>query len=381
MVNVYGVTHGFEITSITGTQNCRLTPSDGFLSSLERLSGKRRIGLETLSYEDWYELDTDLAHLGREACLELHPRFDHSSDMYWNVLEETCKKRGHEVFFIEDVNVWKEYNLAVIAAAKKRERNIYFHKGESELNYHKRLVQHNTGNRKAHLMTRKIHEIDRDNALLKAIKDYHLDDVIVGVGHSDYWMLHQQDILNEFGVSFNNYATERWSFEFGFPMSHFLQHDISPPEVAYERDSLNRNLRVAQGKRISDKKPDYIGTWDVVDPLEGYFELFVEERDANGCVFGRVEDCLGSARFNGELREGEFTFTKHYIPGRCVADAVHKPIRYNGRGRDGQYTGYFYVTDFGVAFYLTQNVKETPLQMAVQWCQLNDGKNSKGVNI
>ena len=112
MVHVYGVTHSFEITSIMGTKNCVLTPSNGFLSALERLPGKRRIGLESLSHGDWREIDIDLAALGEDACRELRPRFNHSSDLYWDVLRRKCEDLGHEVFFVsENTKVPSSVNL------------------------------------------------------------------------------------------------------------------------------------------------------------------------------------------------------------------------------------------------------------------------------
>ena len=377
MVNLFGVLHGCEFHSITGVRQACVIPSDGLISALKELP-KGKIGLEWLSREDWRVVEDDLEQKGRDAKIpdEMMPRFTHEFDIYWGIVLGVCRKKGDEVLFLEDVDIWKRYNKAIVDVAKIRAENVCSDWDENTLEGHKGIVGYNINSWKKHLVVRKIHEIDRDLAFLEAIRRNNLDRAIVGLGHSDYWMANQQEISDGLGISFDRYATEKLLSEHGVLRVDFSGDDIPNLESAYARESLDRMLRVVRSERISTKKPDYIGIWDVADPLNGYFELFIEKRDQSGVVGGGIEDCTGSAKFAGEINDGGLSFTKIYNVGQCVRAAIHDPIKYEHEGgRNGRYCGHFYVKDgvlgdFGTAFYLTKNIEETPLQMSANWFKL-----------
>ncbi len=127
-------------------------------------------------------------------------------------------------------------------------------------------------------------------------------------------------------------------------------------------------LGLAENGRISNRAPDYIGTWDVSEPSKGYFEMFVDQQH-NGSVIGTIKDCLGTAAFAGVTTPQSFDFTKHYT--ESAESAVDAHIVYEGKrpGTRKEFYGYFYVRGFGTAFYMS-SAQRSPVQMSLRWFEL-----------
>ena len=64
---------------------------------------------------------------------------------------------------------------------------------------------------------------------------------------------------------------------------------------------------------MSERTPDYIGTWNLVIPAQGLFEVYLDKK--NGGMTGRIEDTLGTAIFTGVISKKTATFMKKYKPG------------------------------------------------------------------
>ena len=364
MVKLYGVVSGCKISSLWESTELRLVPGESLLSSLAALPLRSRVGVEFHNEHDRNLLQDDFARKLLGAGLGMGEGRAPVSDGYWEHLIRACD--GHQIVFLENADLWLRFNTALVSFVKNRKRDIFYHQGESEEKYHRRLVQHNERNHKKHVEVRRLHEIERNTALLRAASENNVDAVVVSLGHSDYWWVHRDEIAKNFGFVFDAYATEMYKVEGGFAFQEFHSLAFADPELVYERTCVERTVRVAEGKRLSDKVPDWIGTWDVMEPSRGYFEMFGENENM---ATGRIEDCFGNARFTRvvDSLDADFTFVKEYIPGNCVTNAIHKPIHYQGSMKDGRVAGYFSVAGSGMAFYMTQNLKETPLEMSVHW--------------
>ncbi len=375
MTRLYGVIPGLCINHpLIGSRDVQLTPSANLIAHLTNLPQNERVGVEFLNPPDREVLANNLITCGANASLKKMPSWSKGSDGYWQHLINSCD--GYEVIFLDDFKLWTRLNESMVDSAKARERRVINHRGESEARYHRRFVQREEKIHKAELASRSIQEIERSNSLLKAIRESNLDAVAVSKGYSDYWMMHPEEIERDFGIRFEGYSTETYFIEDGSLLFSFKPEAIPDKETAYERESLMRMLKVIGGKRISDKTPDFIGTWDVLQPSRGYYEMFIEDRKSNGRVFGKIEDCLGRAIFDGRITENCFNFNKFYENGCCVTDAIHQLIKYRGAITDGRVHGYFHVNDFGTAFYMTECLDESPMQMSVNWHELAS-KNHK----
>ena len=55
----------------------------------------------------------------------------------------------------------------------------------------------------------------------------------------------------------------------------FTQNTDCSDELLFERESLERTIRLVEKNRIIEHRiADYIGTWDISEPSRGYFEVF-----------------------------------------------------------------------------------------------------------
>ncbi len=210
---------------------------------------------------------------------------------------------------------------------------------------------------KLEISTRYTHEIERDNLLLRKLKEDPPEIAIVGLGHSDYW------------VAKNLLAVEKYqTFDLDSEGRLFFNPNPQKNEVALaEREGLERTVRLFKEGSLSERKPDYVGTWNPGDPSRGYFELFIEEKKGDK-IKGKIEDLLGLANFEGTLRPGRINFVKSYY--QSVNEASKRHITYNGRivgeGIFGQFE-----TGVKLPFYMVESASELPFKMFTQWKKLS----------
>ncbi len=384
MVKLYGVEHSMTITYgslIPESKKLPVMPSDEFFADLESLPRGSRIGLECFNEKDWQDVKNHVKLNAVKAGFFGYPHYTDVTQTYWKTIIDFCKRAGHETVFLEDKETWKKYNKASIRLVKCQRGELYLEEGESRYHYHGKLCRRNEREYKADIARRKIHEMERDAKLLEAIKSGALRAAIVGRGHSDYWIFNQDRIKDEFGISFEDYSTDtpkretvnRYS---EFAESVFARKSVSHPRIVFERESLERAIRlIEQGRIILDRTPDYVGIWDICFPSKGYFEMFVEDH-SDGIFSGKIEDRLGTAKFEGIITPTDLNFVKRYVVSEETA--IQEPIEYKAKREGQECHGYFYLKEFGDAFFMTQSPKMDPVSLSLRWYELAvDKKKTK----
>ncbi len=391
MVYLYGVTHGGRWTDFfTGhAEEMDISPTRELIADLSKFPRGTKVGFEFMSKQDWGDVQSHLLALPfhppdpRFEDLEFasRPCYRVGKDNYWAKLEMVCSSLGFDVVFLDDKSLWLEYNKAIIKATKNEARrsNLFVReKGETNKHYNLKRISFNEEKYREEISARKIHEIDRDNQLLDAIRTLSIDVAFVGYGHSEYWMVHRQDIKSNFRLDFEGYSAEIPKVDAQlWEGSTFFVKDAQPNlRVAFIRTGLERSIRLLGTGRLSDRKPDFIGTWDISNPSRGYFEMFVTR---NGkAIHGEIVDCLGDGDFEGEVKNREMRFVKKYRQDRCSEGASLKEIAYKGIVRNGQIIGYFVIRGYGELFYATQQPADDLVDLGMSW-NLSAKRYKKGI--
>ena len=115
-----------------------------------------------------------------------------------------------------------------------------------------------------------------------------------------------------------------------------------------------------------DKKPDFRGTWLTLDgdhitkfrdPAvrreavglgHGEFMIYLNIRkpieNGNDKITGVIDDCFGSAVFQGTISKQEIRFNKQYLPDAVLRGGANSDITYEGkRMPNGMFRGTFRV--------------------------------------
>ncbi len=380
MARLYGVMHGGWLCDIFSghTSNLRIRPTEELLESLAQLPRGSNMGIESLSHEDKEEVNNHLSSLPfnppeprfSDDYPQVRPYYNEESTEYWKVLEERCKHRGLNVVYLEDKNLWFTYNKATIRVAenKAKWRNLFVKEwNESQEAYDMKRIRMNHERHCHEIRARKIHEIERDNALLRNIHNAHLHAVVVGLGHSEYWTANRALIEQQFGVSFEGYSCElpttkdnSWR-----GATVFVEHASPDPKQAFERESLERARKILETGRLTEREPAYVGTWDVDNPCEGYFEVFV--REENGKFQGEMIDALGDAEVEGTRTATELRFAKRYREDQCSTGAARDEILYRGIIKGNEITGFYALRGYGKAMYMTPERPKGPVYLGLSW--------------
>ena len=370
MVDLIGIVHGVHAETFMGSKEIRVNPSKELLNMLRDIP-KRRVGVERLLPEEENEVRQEYYSIGEELGLNLGLNSFHE---YWTGIIECCHEAGHEVVHIEDKEMWRKYLKSSVEAIKIKEEN-FFHEGESDLEYHRRLCTRNVRLRDSIINLRYIHEIERDELMLQTIRD--LDIAIVGRGHSDFWIAEREKLEKQFGIQLGNYSTEEPDAKDVTQYTReldaiFYSKGVSNTRIVYDREGLQRSANLMlTGNIVQDRTPSYVGVWDVSDPSEGYFEMFVENEE-NGNIQGTIEDCLGSGVFTGSVDGNSFNFEKQYT--NHGTQAIQVPINYKGKVHGDEIIGYHYNEGFGRAFYMVKTDKANPIDMGVRWMELKESE-------
>jgi len=113
------------------------------------------------------------------------------------------------------------------------------------------------------------------------------------------------------------------------PRNKFYRNPLIDGEIIAEHESIERKYRAIKEGRITDRIPDFIGTWNTEFPAEGLFEFFIMQREGN-IINGTIEDVLGTATLQGTIDNSTIEFRKEYssLPIKNGRDAC--PIFYRG---------------------------------------------------
>jgi len=348
MTRLYGVVHCAELGNLFGSRKVQLIPPPQILDDVESTSGV--VAIEALNQEMQHEVWMDLWRKSDQAKLrERSP--DLTFDTFWDHLEQ----RADNLHFLESPPLWFKYNSALVQYLKSH--NWFTRKGHDS---REEAVYHEIRSHKLMTFARYIHEIERDEMLLRKLKEEPPEVAIVGLGHSNHW------IINNL-LPVDSYQTFEMDEE---GRVFFNPNPTLDNALEMERTCLKRAARLFKKGNFSEHKPDYVGTWDRIHPLQGYFELFVERREGNN-VTGRIEDLLGNANFKGCFGEEHLDFVKTYQQG--TEKAAKNPITYQGGISGEHFLGEFRMSSGSrYPFYMVKAAKVRPLDLFKGWRKLTD---------
>ena len=367
MVRLYGVVHGASEEGLFSSRTLAVHPCDEILQDLTELPHGVRVGLEWFEREDWREVKEDLMQKSVAARIKKILFFEDSASCYWQALVRVLLESGLQPVFLEEKEIWKRYNQACVDLVKQSE-DFPDNLGKSARERHGKLCQYNEALEQKVLASRRIHELERDHRLLCAVASNALDIAIVGIGHGDYWVACQEKIQQELGITFDSYSQQRPSGNNSHP-AIFVREGVPSKNILFERELLERALRLREQGRVGGGTPDYVGIWNYFEPYKGYFEVFVHQREREE-IAGVIEDLLGTAKFKGKIDEREMHLTKTYTA--ASADAFPQEILYKWVGTGEEWFGQYTTCGGGGRFYMREAAQRNPLEMSLRWFDLRE---------
>ncbi len=135
-------------------------------------------------------------------------------------------------------------------------------------------------------------------------------------------------------------------------LSHvFMYYRMVPFEKMNNRESFEQEYRkflslarkysLIQSAVLLDekgKRPDFVGTWNMGLPIDGFFEVYPENQ--NGTSKGKILDLYGDAEFSGTFGDQQIEFVKNYTEV-LDPDAAEGALRYQANRQNGLYKGSF----------------------------------------
>lgn len=324
--SLYGVQHGGEVFPIfTAGGEIFAFPSWELLFDLESLPQGTKVAIEyTPKFNRPFFVD------GIRAFVPLSQR------RYWLEIIKTCKTAHLDLIYLEDFPTFTE-----IVRRKMQCGEVLgeLQKAEPERELELRRTLYRLTVEEEYLSVSQ-----REKTFLERIRATQPKVVIMGQGHTDFLIANGQEFSSR-GITVANYRKEvlplppSFLFSKDRNVSGVLLEDSSPnPQIIVERTCLERQLRAVTEGRVTDGSPNFIGTWDVEIPARGLFEVYLESG-----MSGRIEDCLGTATFVGEIGPEIVDFTKSYHPEESSKTAYHDVINYSGRLVGQNYEGVYKV--------------------------------------
>ena len=278
---------------------------------------------------------------------------------YFRDIRNICQENGLKIIYLDTIGY--DEHLKILA-----EQSFLFDRAKTI-----KMVEESTGRERAseeeklHL-AREIYRLDkkaeharvivRDKGLLESIvNNTELRIAIVGQGHSAYWML--KKIFDEKGIKIEymeDQIPEVNHMEFDMASEHgsSIQQTaklVQNPGIDIKNtamiEEIKRRFFAATKQRIFlDKKPDFVGTFDLQIPARGLFEMYINESEKIGTdehINGIIEDVFGTAKFQGSIQGNEIFFFKEYFGHALWVGASRRGIRYDGRLKNGKCQGFF----------------------------------------
>lgn len=352
MVKLIGVVHGLTLRNIFGNlKHLNLHPSERIINYIQNLHKNSRIGIESLSYEEFKEVSNEINNRNMVFI---------ERDSYWEDIINIIRENGHQLFYLEEKAQWIKIIDAKRELGSKLQEELIREENESYESYNLRSIKLNEEVDKLKINYRKIHEIDRDIILRKnALNDLEL--AIVGRAHSDLWVNNGK---NDFEEYHTDNPIELKKFEY---YMEFKKNDVPKSEILIASKNLQRLIKLLETGRLTpEKNPDYVGTFDYHNPLLGYFEVFLENKKS-----GTIVDSFGEAKIEGTFLEDKIDFIKNYTLSE--SRVVKGPIRYIGSVLKrlfsngeiyGCFSGKTRMGDFSNIFMMSKE-KLSPLELSV----------------
>ena len=315
---MYGIWHGFYTYRSGVREDVPIKPSTDLLSELKSLPSGSSVGIE---YSP--EL-VKIAHLAKNNC-----SIPNSITNYWKTIEQFCKKNGLQVIYLEDVDIYQKYVDKIIGVNKRIKQSSC---PSCDSGLYEEQVERDY-----------IFQVEREEALFKAISEKKPTVVILGEGHVKNFRDRQQDLSQSLGIKVRGYK-----FEQNKIINPFMQNNSSglfddEQSLDFDRQFMvRRQYKAVKELRIMpDRTPDFIGYWDVDILARGVFEVYVDKEKDGFC--GTIEDIMGTATFRGSLTDNKLRFEKVYDPDKSSMNALHGIITYEAkRICNGSYRGSFH---------------------------------------
>lgn len=321
-MKLFGVEHGgdFLIDGLPiATMDVR--PASTIVSAIDGLPANATVGLET--FPDVSEMDDPQLR-------------------YWQELIGICQEAGVNIQYLDDPELLKylsrqRWDMAQLGnelasgryqATNGNERYLAeFQFGmEADFNY--------------------VFAVAREDAIFNKLVQANPDIAIVGLAHSDYFML-SPELRAQLGVD------EYWRSRLDagmmpeflplisevVPIHQKMELSEPDPNVLTEREFTVRTYRAASLGRIAvDVEPEWIGSWEPSCRPYGLFEVYPDPEDPRA---GTIEDRLGSAHFEGEFGEEGVIFSKEYIRTKVLNPGAYRGVMmYEAEAsEDGDYVG------------------------------------------
>ena len=316
---LYGTCHGGKLFGLVFNVDLFFKPSPVMLEELAELPRGTRVGIESVTPEEKEALNK-LVIDGRGVM------WDKPFGEYWKAIVDHCKKAGHEVVYLDSVELCRKHaEMDVKATHLAEEAKQTKDKAERLI-----LIRQEYAHR---VENRYIREVEREQSLLQRIRETKPSVALLGRSHTDYiWQMGVE------GIQFKSYSAEVApvidQFQLGKfdPSDKYFNMDLEsvarsisnqiPPlelvnnrvvdsKVVARRIESERKYRAIKEGRITDGDPDFVGTWNIRIPAQGLFELYIQKRDGRR-ISGIIEDACGSATFEGESTDTEIWFVKRY---------------------------------------------------------------------
>jgi hypothetical protein len=373
----YGVTHGAYLEDAFGHNRGELlvSPSDGLYEELGNLPKESVVGIEFHPrLKEEFNVD----------FITLHP--SNSAVYYWDQIEKFCSEKGLKVVHLEDIETYQKYvnEVATIEDLSQKQdslENQYL----SERDYlpkakrakkDKEFNEEHTGVIRdiyRHEIIRDyIHQVEREEKLFENISKINPTVVILGYEHTKTLIRKRDSLCDDLGIQIRGYKFEspekvnRFDKVTKSELTDYQGESV----VSLDTESLKRKyLAITTGEIIPGGKPNYVGSWDIVMPEQGLFEIYINSQDQDN-FSGIVEDVLGRAKISGTITDESIVFTKQYLKDESLTGVIQEEITYEGKREGNYYVGNYsskdeFFTTKGVFFICSSEESKSKLKQSI----------------
>ena len=273
------------------------------------------------------------------------------------------KKKGNKIYFLESNDYYLNTLMPILDRSKELDKQFKFGMDKAqekslEIELAKLSIEFDY-----------VHKLGKEKGIIEKITMHKPDLVFLGDAHASKFYINKKELFEKQGITVEEYwqdrATKGITYQHlttaaSVSSEHLSMEDylnkitkvvtekVESPELVLimpEDIFLERAYRALKEGRVTDGKPNAIGTWDTYFKEQGLFEFYITKSQPEGngkLIEGVIEDCIGSATFSGAFREdiGEIFFSKDYF--KNFNGAAPFPLYYKGVIKDGQFTGKYF---------------------------------------
>ncbi len=367
---LYGVLYNLTVDVRSGSVDLRLRPSTAMLDELSKMKRGTLVGMELL----------EPAHRG--AIVEEANKYDMELEKnrvgYLEDLEEHCKASGIGIAYLESPEIVMEHLNAEVRLRTMRDE-LYGMRVYDQIAERLKSVERSEH---ALLVEREyLQNVSQVSNMISEMKRQGPEAALITKEHAQ--ILWGMQLSGRLEIEFKSAAAEmrpKMDYRLFYAaasaasemyeklsstyegsqkidIAELLGSDIPPNrfdegmmgslKALARADSCMRSHSAVKNGKITEGRPDFIGTDDVDVPLRGLFELYIKEESGNE-VSGTIEDVYGMAAFRGTFDDAGFRFIKHYGRKAVMAGGDLYDIRFEGRSDErlpGSVSGEFRMLD------------------------------------